>query len=71
MRKLRIIWFWIVAFSVIVWNTLKGNEWNLVYVNFHCGDSTDGTPIRKQLIAKKTISGFEVYWQYPGRGGSV
>lgn len=61
--KLRIIWFWLVAFSVIAWNTLKGNEWNMVYVDFHLGDDKLGRPIRKQLIAKRRIGGFDIYWQ--------
>ena len=60
---LRMIWFWIVSFSVIIYNTIKGNEWNMVYVDFHLGDESSGRPIRKQLIAKRSVDGFGIYWQ--------
>ena len=64
MNKIRIIWFWIVAFSVIIWNVIKGNQWNLVYVDFHFGDDfKTGKTIRKQLIAKKTTDSLDIYWQ--------
>lgn len=35
----------------------------MIYVDFHLGDKEDGKPIRKQLIAKRTCYGFEIYWQ--------
>ena len=54
--KIQMIRFWTVALSVIVWNTMKGNDWNMVYADFHLGDKPDGRPIRKQLIAKRTAS---------------
>jgi hypothetical protein len=63
MRRLKIAWFWAVAFSVLVWNILKGNTWHMIYVDFHLGDYPDGRPIRKQLIAKRRVGGFDIYWQ--------
>ena len=62
-RKLNIVRFWIVAFYTIIRETLKGNEWNMVYVDIHFGDNEDGIPIRKQLIARRMGEGFTVYWQ--------
>lgn len=63
MYKLKIIWFFIVAFSVIIWNIIKGNEWHMGYFDFHYGNDKKGRPIRKQLIAKKRCGGFDIYWQ--------
>ena len=63
MQRLKIVWFWVVAFSVIIRETLKSNDWHMVYVDFHLGDKPDGRPIRKQLIAKRTAYGFNVGWQ--------
>lgn len=63
MQKLKIVWFWMVAFTIIIKETLKGNDWHMVYVDFHYGDKPDGRPIRKQLIAKRTVSGFNIGWQ--------
>jgi len=63
MKTLKMVWFWVVAFSVIVWNTLKGNTWHMVYVDFHFGDYPDGRPIRKQLIAKQHVGSLRIYWQ--------
>lgn len=62
-HKFKIIWFWIVAFSVIIWNSIKGNEWHMMYANFHLGNDENGNPIRRQLIAKRGIESFDVYWQ--------
>ena len=63
MRKVRVLYFWVVAFSCIAWNVLKGNEWSMVYVDLHCGDNANGSPIRKQLIAKKSFGSLDIYWQ--------
>ncbi len=62
MEKLRIIKFWCIAFVVIIWNTLKGNHWHMIYVDFQLGEWGNKT-IRKQLIAKRTVKGFNIYWQ--------
>lgn len=62
-QRLRMVWFWIVAFRIIIWNTLKGNSWHLIQGDFHLGDSEDGSPIRKNLIAKRSCNGLEIYWQ--------
>ena len=63
MRKLQVIWFFVVAFAVIIWNVIKGHEWHMAYFDFHLGDDDKGRPIRKQLIAKKRCESFEIYWQ--------
>lgn len=63
MKKAKILWFWLIAFKTILLQIIKGNEWNMIYVDFHLGDFEDGRPIRKQLIAKRTCSGYEIYWQ--------
>lgn len=63
MPKLNIIKFWVIAFSVIIRETLKGNNWNMIYADFHLGDTEDGRPIRKQLIAKRSVGSFDLYWQ--------
>ena len=34
----------------------------MIYADFEV-DTRDGRPIRKQLIAKRTTAGFELYWQ--------
>ena len=63
-RKCKIIKFWCIAFSVIIWNTLKDNQWNMLYADFHFGDDKiTGRAIRKQLIAKRSMSGYDIYWQ--------
>lgn len=54
--------FWVVAFAVIIYQVVKGNDWHMVYVNFHCGDYGNGRPIRKQLIAKRSVKGLDMYW---------
>jgi len=63
MQRLKVIWFFIVSFSVIIWNVSKGNEWHMGFFDFHYGDDKNGMPIRKQLIVKKRCGGFDVYWQ--------
>ena len=60
---LKIIWFWCVAFYYMIKSTVSGNQWNMIYVDLHLGDMPDGRPIRKQLVARRTISGFSIYWQ--------
>ena len=63
MHKLKITKFWIVAFSVIIWNTFRNRDWNMVYVDFDAGTKKNGLPRRTQLIAKRTAVGFSVVWQ--------
>ena len=63
MMRFRIIWFWCVAFAVFIWNTVKGNDWHMAFVDFHLGDGADGRPIRKKLIAKRSTHRLEIYWQ--------
>lgn len=60
-KKFRIIWFWLVAFRILLWNTLKGNDWHFIMVDLHLGDESDGRPIRKKLIAKRSVHGFDIY----------
>ena len=62
MQKLKIIKFWCIAFFYILWNVIKGYQWNMVYVDFHI-DEGEVRPIRKQLIAKRTVDGLNIYWQ--------
>lgn len=52
-----------VAFYHIIKSTVNGNQWNMIYVDVHIGDMPDGSPIRKQLIAKRTVYGYHIYWQ--------
>ena len=64
MQKLKIIKFWCIAFGVIIWNTLKGNNWHMLYADFHYGDDKiTGQPIRKRLIARRSMSSYDIYWQ--------
>lgn len=64
MQKLKILKFWMVAFSVIAWNTLKSNNWHMAFVDFHLGDEPDGRPIRKRrLMAKQSCNSLDVYWE--------
>ena len=67
--KIRMVWFCTVAFSVMLWNTINGREWHMIYADFHVGDDEDGRPRRKQLIARRTCGGAEIYWQDIGRDG--
>lgn len=64
MQKLRMVWFWIVAFSVIIWQTLKGNTWHSVRVDFHLGDNEYGNPERKQIIARRKVHGLDLFTQH-------
>ena len=52
-QLITMIRFWIISFSVIIYNCIKGNEWHMIYADFHFGDDDSGRPIRKQLIAKR------------------
>jgi len=66
MNRLKAIWFWIVAFSVIIWNTMKNNHWHLIMVDFHLGDDPMFlNPIRKRLIARRYCDKFILEWQSP------
>ncbi len=59
----KIIKFWCVAFAVIMWNVIRKRYWHMIFVDFHLGDTAEGHPIRKQLIARRRCEGFELYWQ--------
>lgn len=63
MNKIKIILFWVKAFYTIINETLKNNNWHMIYVDFQYGITENGTPMRKQLIAKRNFSSFDVYWQ--------
>ena len=63
MNKLRVLRFWIIAFSVLIFNTLKGNNWHMIFADFHFGDNERGIPIRKRLIAQQHYRTLDVYWQ--------
>ena len=63
MIKFKLLKFWIIAFITIIYQTIKGNEWHMIYVDFHYGDDEKGRPIRKQLIARRTSSGLDLHWQ--------
>lgn len=65
MIKLKVIKFWCVAFFVLLWHTLKNNNWHMAVVDFHMGDDKDGRPIRKRLIARKTVADLRIEWQHP------
>ena len=59
MEKLRIIKFWVTAFSLIIWNVLKGKQWNMVYVDFDNGEGKD----RAQYIARRAYGSYDIYWK--------
>lgn len=61
--KLKVLWFWVVSFYMIISQSMKGNEWHFVYADFHCGDDEKGFPIRKRLTARRTVSGLTLAWQ--------
>lgn len=63
LTRFKVFKFWIIAFSVIMWNVLKGNHWNMAYIDFHLGDDTNGNPIRKQLVARRSCNSLDIYWQ--------
>lgn len=65
-NKFRIMWFWCVAFGVIIWNTIRGRHWHSIRVDFHWKDDGDKT-IRKQLIARRSTQGLDIFWQDLGR----
>ncbi len=67
-KKIRIMCFWCIAFTVIIWNTLRGRHWNMIYVDFQWYDEALGEKIRKQLIAKKDSQKLSIYWQNGMRG---
>ena len=62
-NRCKILWFWLIAFRIVVWQTIKGNDWQMLMVDFQYGDDAKGRPIRRQLIAKKHADGFHIYWQ--------
>ena len=62
-NKVKLVKFWTIAFGVIIFNVVKGNEWQMIYCDFHIGDNKNGTPKRKQLIAKKSYNDCSIYWQ--------
>ena len=62
-RNIKLIWFFVVSFTVIIWNILIGHDWHVLYCDFHVGDDERGLPLRKQLIAKRTATGCKLYWQ--------
>ena len=53
---LKIIKFWCISFSFIIFHTLKNKQWHMIYVDFECGIDSKDRPIRKQLIAKRTCT---------------
>ena len=61
-NKIKELWFWIVAFSIIIWQVLKGNTWHMVHVDIELGQNEDGSPIRDRLIAMKRTGRLDVYW---------
>ena len=67
MKKLKIINFWIIAFGYLFWNILRGNQWNMIYVDFDNGEGENGRQKRKQFIAKKNFSSYDIYWQDIGQ----
>ena len=64
-QTLKIIKFWIIAFSLIMWNVLRGRQWNMVYVDFDFGGQK-----RKQYIAKRSCGSYDIYWQDLGNESS-
>lgn len=59
MRKIRIIWFWIVAFNIIVWNVLRGKEWHMVMVDYEVGEE-NGVPVRRRMRAWKRCGSLDI-----------
>jgi len=49
------LWFWIVAFFVLVKHTLRGNNWHMIYVDFEAGKDAEGKVKRERLIAMKRL----------------
>ena len=71
--------FWVVAFAVAIWHTLRNRNWHRIMIDFEVGEElveVDGEmiprPIRKQLIAKRSLERYDIYWQdigaFLGRG---
>ena len=65
MRNLKIIKFWIVAFSVIIWQTLKGNTWHTLIADIEVYVDKDDPSVnkRKRLIARRTYNSLDIFWQ--------
>ena len=60
MHKLKMIQFWIVSFSVIIWNTLKGNTWHSITLSINLDENEHGHPERKIVMARRRLRGFEL-----------
>jgi hypothetical protein len=65
MRKLKILYFWIIAFCYILWYSLiKNKTWHMIIYDFHIGDTKEGFPIRERWIAKQSVDSFDIYRKY-------
>lgn len=60
MKKVRIIWFWIVAFFMIIKQVLKGNSWHVIMVDIDKGENENGKPVRVVMRAMKRCDRFEI-----------
>lgn len=57
MDRFKMVLFWIRAFVVIIFQTMKGNTWNSVKLNVHLGDNEYGHPERMFYTARRTVTG--------------
>jgi len=64
-KVIKIIFFWIVAFSTIIFHTMKNKNWHIVCADFEVGTKHDGFPVRKKLIARRSFNSLDLYWQTP------
>ena len=65
MKIIKEVKFWIVAFSCIIYQTLKNRRWHMIFVDIETGQDKQGHPMRKKLIARRTCLGLELIWQEP------
>lgn len=63
MQKLKMVKFWIVAFTYIIYHTIKNRNWHMVMADFEIGEDDSGSTKRKQLIADKRCKRMSLRWQ--------
>ena len=62
-NKLQTLKFWIVAFSIVIFQTMKGNSWHRIRVGFDFGIDENGKQVRKNLVASRRVGGADVRWE--------
>ena len=60
---MEMIWFWVKAIFYILCKTATRCDWHMILVDIHDGDDEEGNPMRKRLIARRTVHGAQVEWQ--------